>query len=40
MTDEILHAGDKAFGGKTVFDADYDIDDDGLPQEKAVLGKK
>jgi len=26
--------------GKTVFDADYDIDDGGLPQEKAVLGKK
>ncbi len=26
--------------GKTVFDSDYDIDDGGLPHEKAVLPKK
>lgn len=26
--------------GKTVFDTDYDIDDGGLPREKAVLGKQ
>ena len=26
--------------GKTVFDADYDIDDGGLPHEKAALGRK
>ena len=26
--------------GKTIFDPDYDIDDGGLPHEKAVLPKK